>query len=66
MYLVKSSSNEVYITVEPILHPGNEEERRERICWGWTSVKGEAVRFTTRYHAHAVAKRVRGRVVRVP
>lgn len=67
MYIVKTSGlgDDVYITVEPI---AGSAENEYPVSFAWTYNKAEAVRFTTKYHAHAVAKKLpgRGTVVRVP
>lgn len=42
-----------------------EEGLDEGIQFTWTEAKGDAVRFASRYHARAIAKRLKAAVVRV-
>lgn len=62
MYIIRSG--DVYVTVEPVLHPGKDEFP---VTFAWTNDKAAAVRFPTRWHAKVVAKKLPGCViVRVP
>lgn len=66
MYVVKKHNGRetVFVTVEPVLRL---EKNQFPVCFAWTLEKAAAVRFTTRWHAHAVARKLpgRGAVVRV-
>ncbi len=59
-YIVRVKSSGCYMTIEPTLNP---EYNDGPVHFAWTDVKGEAVRFTTRWHARAVAKARKGCVV---
>jgi len=56
-YIVRNG--EVFVTVEPIHLPYDRERSPTGIDFCWTHDKHAAVRFTTRWHAHAVAKALR-------
>lgn len=54
-YIIESGSGGYFATIEPIEEPGNDRERAFPVSFAWTASKGEAVRFTSKYHAAAVA-----------
>ncbi len=54
-YIVRC--RDVFATVEPTLHrPDVEAGRAFCVTFAWTLSKGEAVRFTSKWHAKAVAR----------
>jgi hypothetical protein len=58
MYILKCKRMKTYVTIAPILHPGNPNEESFPVGFAWTDEKAEAVRFTTSYHARAVARAI--------
>ncbi len=56
MYIVRSHVKDegkyVYVTVEPVLEL---ETGDFPVTFAWTHARGEAVRFTTQWHASVVA-----------
>lgn len=55
-YIVVCSYGDTYATIEPIEEPGDDRARRFPVGFAWTEAEHEAVRFTSKYHAHAVAE----------
>ena len=69
MYVVRSG--DVYVSVEPILDTSEMSPNCSGLTFVWTYERASAAHFTTRWQAHAIARRLRrqgkaGTVVRVP
>ena len=63
MYIVKKGRGKesVYVTVEPTLVMELfTDPNQYPVCFAWTYSKAEAVRFTTQWHANAVAEALPG------
>ncbi len=56
MYILQARGSGYYVSLERILHPGNDSERDFPVAFAWAAEKAEAVRFPTKYHARAIAK----------
>lgn len=62
-YVVKkyNGQEDVYVSIEPVLD--KLAPNQYPVCFAWVTAQAEAVRFSTKWHAEAVAKALPGKGV---